>query len=86
MQSTQPGIGKQPAPIVSDKSASAEVDALRADELEEAAQRGFESVRARLDAQGRADEARQQPEFLRWMEARVQTDEAWRLWALATHG
>jgi hypothetical protein len=67
----------------SQQLASAEADALKAELDEQGAYERFDSLRAELRAQGKADEVTQRPEFKRWMTSREVTDGAWGRWALA---
>ena len=69
--------------IARQELAAAEADALRAEVEEQAAYERFDALRSQLEAQGKAHEATQHPEFQRWMSLREVTDLAWGRWAMA---
>ncbi len=66
-----------------DDVARAEQAALARQADEDQAEQRFREARARLTAQGLAEEVTTCPEFRDWMDKRHRTDEAWGRWAMA---
>ncbi len=63
--------------------ATAESQALTKEQAESVAEERFRAVRARLEEAGQSHTVTQTREFLQWMQARAETDDAWGRWAMA---
>ncbi|HYD76605.1 hypothetical protein [Ramlibacter sp.] len=61
--------------------AMVEKAALKAESLEQAAERKFDEVHAAAEARGAVETALDTPEFASWMAARADTDAAWGRWS-----
>lgn len=62
--------------------AMVEAAALKAESLEQAAERRFDDVHAAAEANGAVEAALETSEFASWMAARADTDAAWGRWSL----